>query len=297
MKTTLKTKIAFVAPSCAIDRKALEPSVKWFETQGFEPVFMPHLFASRRYTAGTAQERASDLNEAFERTDIKAVFCVRGGAGSAQILPFLDEKLIGCHPKPLFGLSDSTAVQNGLYARTGNLSYSGFLPIYDFRTGTIDARTAQSLSAVLQGKKQTLAYGTTLNDGQATGIALGGCLSVFCQLCGTPYFPDLTDRILFVEDIGEKTYKIEALLTQLSRQKGFSHLKGLIFGQFKNCFAADENDGSIQTVISEFAENMSVPVVADFPYGHDADHVLLPIGAPVTIHAARNKTFVEYGAF
>jgi muramoyltetrapeptide carboxypeptidase len=244
--------------------------------------------------AGTASERASDLNESFSRPDIRAVFCVRGGAGSLAILPYLDYDLIAENPKPVFGLSDSTALQNALYARTKNVSYSGFLPVYDFKNGTPDTQVQQSLQDILCGKKQRLYAGKALKIGQAQGIAVGGCLSVFCTLCGSSYFPDLNGKILFLEDVGEKTYKLETFLTQLSLQKGFGGLKGLVFGQFKNCMEADAGDGSVAEILADFTQNLPVPVIADFPYGHEKSRYLLPVGGKLSVCADPRASMLEY---
>lgn len=278
-------KIALAAPSGFIAQESIKTGALWLEKQGFELEFMPHVFARCHYTAGTDFERADDVNEAFARSDIKAIFCVRGGAGSSKILPYLDYALIKKNRKPVFGLSDSTALQNALFTCSGNVSYTGFLPIFDFKNGSLDEKINQSLNMVFTGREQKASGGKCLNNGSAQGIMVGGCLSVLNYLCGTPYFPSLQGKILLIEDVGEKTYRIDLMLNQLKSQKDFSGLKGIVFGQFLNCVEADEGDGSVAEIIADFARDLDIPVITEFPYGHVASRYVLPIGKKVCLDA------------
>lgn len=278
-------KVAFVAPSCRVDSSELEKSLKWFSDKGLKVELMPHVFSKYRYMAGNNAERAADICEAFSRKDIKALFCVRGGAGSACLLDLIDYDCVRNNQKPIFGLSDSTALQNALFSKTGNISYSGFLPVYDFKYSVLNDKTEQNLNKIFCGEKYICCGGDKLIGGRCEGILVGGCLSVFCQLCGTPYFPDLKDKIILIEDVGEKSYKIEMLLNQLRLQKDFSEIKGLVFGQFKNCLPADEDDGTVDEIISDFVKKIDVPVLKNFAYGHELERHVLPIGGFVCMDA------------
>lgn len=285
-------KIALVAPSGFIEPESLKTGAKWLENQGFELELMPHVFARHHYTAGTDFERAQDVNAAFERADIKALFCVRGGAGSSKILPYIDYLTVKKNRKPVFGLSDSTALQNALFTCAGNVSYTGFLPIFDFKSGILDEKINNSINAVFAGHEQQAVGGKCLNSGSAAGIMVGGCLSVLNYLCGTPFFPSLQNKILLIEDVGEKTYRLDLMLHQLKAQKDFSGLSAIVFGQFLNCAEADEGDGSVDEIIADFAQDLSVPVITDFPYGHIASRYVLPIGKKVCLNA--DKTTITY---
>ena len=285
-------KVAFIAPSSAIKKTDLSAAQKWFADKGIRTEIMPHVFSTYRNMGGIDVERAADINECFTREDIKAAFCVRGGAGSLNLLDKIDYSAVQKMPKPVFGLSDSTALQNALYTKSGNVSYTGFLPVYDFNDGALDAQLEESLKHVLFGERQCVKGGKCLKKGQAEGVMVGGCLSVFCSLCGTPYFPDLEDKILLLEDIGEKTYRIERMLGQIRLQSGFSKIKGIVFGQFVNCAEADAGDGTIEEILRDFAAEANVPIVAYFPYGHQKSRFILPIGGKVLLNA--DKCEVEY---
>lgn len=284
-------KVAFVAPSSCIKKEDIEKSLLWFKQQDIDVELMPHVFDCKRYMAGTDKNRAADINLCFLRNDIKALFCVRGGAGSAKILDYIDYQLVKNNPKPVFGLSDSTALQNALFSQAQNVSYSGFLPAYDFKYTVLNDNLQKSLKNIFQGKSYIINGGKKLISGVAEGVVVGGCLSVFCQLCGTKFFPNLTDKILLLEDVGEKTYKLELMLNQLRQQKGFESLKGLIFGQFKNCCQADECDGSVDDIIEDFVSEINIPTICGINYGHEFNRCIMPIGKKVKMNT--DEGYVE----
>lgn len=273
--------IAFIAPSGWFCKNDLNKSLLWFEKQELKPVISKHAYDTCFYEAGTSENRAQDINEAFSNPDIKAIFCVRGGAGSLKVLDKINYDIVRQNPKPVFGLSDSTALQNALYTKTNNVSYTGFLPIYDFKTEKLNSLIENSLLDIFKGKPFISKQFNIINKKNSQGTLVGGCLSVFTSLCGTPYFPDLEGKIILIEDIGEKTYHIDLMLHQLKLQKGFDKVKGFIFGSFENCAVSEEGDGTIDDIIHRFAKETDVPIVCNFPYGHIKNRVILPIGKEI----------------
>lgn len=280
-------KIALIAPSGRLEKESLKAGLSWFEKQGLKPVLMPHLFKKHFYMAGSDLERAADINTAFADSSIKAIFCARGGAGATRVLPFLDWKIIQKNPKPIFGLSDSTALQNAAYALAKNISFTGFLPIFDFRSGTLDKRIEKSIKGVFENKPQIYTGGKTLVKGHAEGVLIGGCLSVLHYLLGTKYMPDLKDKILLIEDVGEKTYKLDLMLQRLTLEPNFNRLAGIVFGQFLGCDEADIGDGTVHQIIKSFVDKFKFPVLEAFPYGHIKSRYILPIGAKVNFDSEK----------
>lgn len=266
----------------------------YLESLGFECVLGEHVFDKNYYMAGTDKNRAADLHDFFQNPEIKAIFTTAGGCGSQRLLPLLDYDLIKNNPKPIFGLSDNTALQLGVYTKSAVPSVTGFSLKYDFKNGHIDEQVEQSLKAVIYGEKQSISSGETLVSGDAEGILVGGCLSLIRSLCGTPYFPDLQDKILLLEDVGEKTYKLDLMLTQLRQQPNFDKIKGIVFGFFAGCAEADEGDGSVDDVLDNFASALpkKIPVIKNFLYGHIPSRYVLPVGTEVRIDA--DKCVLEY---
>ena len=244
-------KIGIIAPSVGLNDKDITPTINYFKNIGLTPIFAKNLSKNYRYMAGTDKERADNINKLFKDDSIKALFCLRGGAGATRILDLLDYNLIKQNKKPIFGLSDSTALQNALITKTSTTSYTGFLPLYDLGdeiNKTLDA----SLQKTLFNNHQTIISGNCLKKGECKGKIIGGCLSVLTYLRGTQYFPNLSGKILLLEDIGEKTYKIDLMLNQLKQQKNFNRLKAIIIGQFHNCIISDKEDGTIDKIVAKY---------------------------------------------
>lgn len=265
----------------------IQLSLDYLKSLGFKPVLGKHLLDKYFYMGGTDIDRAADINGFFADDEIKAIFTTAGGCGALRTLPFLNYDLIARHPKPIFGLSDNTSLQNGIYAQTKCPSVTGFSLKYDFRNGCFSEFTKKSLEAVFSGHKQKIQSGEPLNFGQGEGILIGSCLSTFRNLFGTVYMPDLDGKILLLEDRAERTHKIAVMLTQLAMQKNFDKLAGIIFGQFCECDPFEAQDGTTDDAIYEFAKKFAhkIPIIKNFQFGHVPDRYVLPIGEKVRINA------------
>ncbi|MBR5599235.1 MAG: LD-carboxypeptidase [Alphaproteobacteria bacterium] len=276
-------RVGFIAPSCGLKNKNLTPSINYLKSLGLEVVLADNLNSQYRYMAGSKEQRANTINQMFKDKSIKALFCIRGGAGSSHILELIDYENIKNNPKPIIGLSDSTALQNALITKSDITCFTGFLPLYDFKNGPIDELTSSSLISSLFKDTHSISSGNCLIQGETTGKIIGGCLSVFLQLCGTPYFPSLKGKILLIEDIDEKTYKVDLMLNQLKQQKDFSELKAIIIGQFTDCIIVDEEDGTIGDCIKDFTKDLKIPVISNFQYGHIPSRHIIPLGKTVKL--------------
>lgn len=286
MKLNPGDKVGIISPSSFLrSREAVELGLDYLRSLGLEPILGNHVYDTFRYMAGTPENRVSDLHRFYADPEIKAVFCTAGGTGSQYMLPLIDYELIRRNPKPLFGFSDNTALQLGLYAKAKTITCTGFTLKYDFKTGHIDGFVDKTLRQIIGGQKLDLGGGQTVIGGQTEGILLGGCLSLFRNLCGTPFYPDLTNAILLIEDVDEKTYKIDIMLQQLTQCPGFGKIKGIVFGEFADSQIVDPEDGSIDDIIDAFCKDFKIPVIKNFPYGHVPSRAVMPIGTPVRLNA------------
>jgi len=282
-------KVGIIAPSVGLQNKDINPTLLYFKNMGLIPVLADNLQKEYRYMAGTDEERAKATNNFFSDKSVKALVCLRGGAGSTRMLPYLNYKLIKQNPKPIIGLSDSTALQNALIKKADNPSFTGFLPLYDLNNKHLTDVTDKALKSALFSDKNAITSGKCLIKGSAKGKIIGGCLSVLLYLCGTPYFPDLKDKILLIEDDDEKTYKTDLMLNQLKQQKNFNKLKAVIFGHFTDSHIVDPEDGTIEDCIRDFTKGLNIPVVTDFAYGHIKERYLVPLGIEATLSVAPKK--------
>lgn len=286
-------KIGLVSPSRQVTREEISAGVDYLKSLGFEVVFGEHVFDSFRYMAGTAENRAADIMKFYLDKEIKAIFATSGGDGCQYVLPLLDFEIIQKNPKPFCGFSDTTALLNALTARTGLVNFNGLTLNYDFRSGRLNPQLDKAVKTVLFGNDFCFAGGECVKEGDAQGILIGGCLSLLRNLCGTPYFPEMSGKILLIEDVEEPTYKIDLMLQQISQNPGFDKIKGIIFGNFLDCSVRKEADGMIDEVIDFFAEGLDVPVIKNFPFGHEFDRRLLPLGAEVEIVSSAEQCLIR----
>ncbi len=278
-------KVAIIAPCAQIGEiSKIEKAVTYLKSLGLVPVFGENLLKIKRYMAGSDRERAQDINTAFAEPDIKAIFCARAAAGGTRVLPHIDYELVQRNKKPLFGFCDNAAIQLALYQKSGLTSFNGFGLTYDFRSDKLDSQIAADLKAILNGKIYQINSGTTLRSGSVEGTLLCANLSVLMRMAGTPYFPDLSNKILLVEDVHEKVYRIDLMLQQLKQQPNINKLAGVIFGQFTDA-ESDAEDGSVDDCFADFLAGTSFPVLKAFNFGHTPSRRILPLGAKVAFNA------------
>lgn len=255
------------------------------------------VLARHGYLAGEDKDRAADINAMFRDKDIKAVLAVRGGWGSARILPFLDYKAIRANPKPLIGYSDITALHLAILAKANVITFHGpngasawgELSLATFKPLLFDAAAPLYENPVAGEDRlaQRLWRTQTITPGRARGRLIGGNLTVMTALVGTPYFPDLTGAILFLEDIGEAIYRIDRMLTQLGQAGALSRLAGVIFGGCTDC-DVDEGDYSSFTLGEVLAQHfgpLKVPAYRGAFIGHMADQFTVPVGGRAEMDA------------
>lgn len=286
-------KVGIISPSRWLDSKeSIEMGLDYLKGLGLQPIIGKHVFDNYRYMAGTPQDRAEDIMNFYKDPSIKAMFCSAGGDGSQMILPLLDYNIIKNNPKPIFGFSDSTALQLGIYAKTKQPFYTGFVLTNNFITGAIDQTVDYSLKNIINHKPITAIGGTTVNPGKAEGILIGGCLSLFRNLCGTEFYPDLSDAILLIEDEYEMTYKLDLMLNQIRQNPNFDKIRGIVFGNFYNCTIRRDGDGSIDDMIHYFTKDLKIPVIKDLAYGHEQKRYILSVGKKCKLDA--DKGTLEY---
>ncbi len=279
------------------DEFDLRLALEAITAMGLIPKPAPHLLSRFGYLAGADEARAADLNAMYADDSVRAVFAVRGGWGSARILPYLDFDLIRANPKLLIGFSDITALHMAFAARAGfptihgpnagsawgklswnafkSLAFDGKTPVYRNPEATEDR--------LVQRDWRT----QTIRPGKAAGRLLGGNLTVISTLMGTPYLPAFDHSILFLEDIDEAEYRIDRMLTQLALAGVLRNVAGVIFGQCTNCKASGPSYGgfTVSQVLRQHLEPLGVPVYQGALIGHIDDQFSMPIGVRAEIDA------------
>ena len=275
--------IGVVAPSSPFPVAQLQPGMAYLRSLGYEVKEGEALYKRERYLAGDDRDRADDLMRMFRDPEVEAIFVARGGYGSARLLELLDFDIIRAHPKILVGFSDTTALQLGLFARTGLVTFSGLTLCGDVLDTGFDAYTEAALwEALVEDHFAPISGLSILREGNCRGRLLGGCLSLVASLVGTPFMPDLTGAVLVLEDVNEPLYKIDRLLNQLRMAGVFDMLAGVIMGNFRGC-EEEEEKGTLEDVFQGLREATICPLLCGLPYGHGPARRLLPIGLPVRV--------------
>ncbi len=287
-------KVGLVNPAtAAFDTQTIEIMVAALESLGLDVELGANYYDRHGYFAGADEARASDLNDFYRRGDIRMIVA-RGGWGSARLLPLLDYDAIENDPKVLLGYSDTTAILNGIHARTGIVTFHGPSPLDTFSADYFrrvimlgEAVTMKNFVEIDDDELvQTQHRHQTIRSGKASGHILGGNLTVLTAIIGSDYLPDFKGGILFLEDVDEAVYRIDRMLTQLALAGVLENIRGFVFGRCTNC-GSGSNFGSLtlEDVLREHIEPLGIPAFTGSMIGHIKKQFTVPLGIDVEIDA------------
>jgi muramoyltetrapeptide carboxypeptidase len=275
--------IGVVAPGGAVKADALAAGVAWLEAAGFRVRLGKHVLARRRYCAGDPAVRLADLEEMLRDADVGAVMCARGGYGTAHLLPLLDPGLFARHPKLVIGYSDVSPLLGFIVERAGVVALHGPMVAADLARGLSDhaaARLRTLLAAPAAGWGEPIV--DVLVEGVAAGRLVGGCLSSLVALLGTPYAIETDGAVLFLEDVAERPYRIDRMLTHLKLAGKLDRVAAVVLGAFADCDGPGEDDRTAD-VLRDFFADAAYPVVAGFPAGHLSENLPFTLGLPLRV--------------
>lgn len=289
--------VALTAPASPVATDTLDRAVLSLKALGLEPVVMPSCKASCGYLSGEDELRAKDINHAFADEKIKGIFCLRGGYGSMRLLPSVDYDMIRQNPKIFVGYSDITALHTAINRLSGLITFHGPMPGTDYTS--LDDFTLASLKRCLfsphiikhlvNPSHQKIKI---LRSGSASGILTGGNLSMLAATLGSPYEIDTADKILFIEEVNEPSYKIDRALTSLALAGKLRDCAGIILGTFTGCGSTNDRytaaSLSINEVISEVILKYEKPAILNLRAGHIDTQITLPMGAQVRLSLPEN---------
>lgn len=279
--------IAVSAPASAVwDEAGVEKFIIILQNIGFNVVPGSSLKNKFGYFAGTAVERAEELNRFFADPGINGILSMKGGWGSAQLLDKLDYTVIKSNPKVFMGFSDITALLINIHKQTGLITFHGPVGNSTWNNFTINSFNDCLIAAnkIEYQSNSNIFY--TLYKGKAKGKCIAGNLSVLVSLIGTPFEPLWEQSILFIEEVKEEPYVIDRMLTQLKQSGAYKKLNGLVWGICSKCIAEEpEKSFTLKEVLSKFAEEIKIPSFYGAAFGHIEDKLTLPIGISVSINA------------
>jgi len=274
-------KVGIVAPASSFKREMLEAGCDGLRRFGYEPFYYESIFERDLYFAGSAERRARELEDMFERDDIRAILCARGGYGSNYLPLILDRRKIVAHPKILLGYSDLTTLLCDIADTANFVTFHGPMVAKDFNLGDgVDADSWQNtLSGVDNWRIAEGSGAKPLLPGQAEGILYGGCLSMLAASIGTPYEIRTAGTILFIEDVAAKPFQIDRMLMQLKHASKLKEVRGLVFGEMLDCRQSPDQDYTLEEVVRRVVEDLRIPVAFGLRSGHvSRANITLPIG-------------------
>ena len=279
-------RIAVVAPASPSTRDELQRGEAELKRLGFEPVHSEAIFERALFSAGSPDTRAADFVRAWADPSIAALIALRGGYGSAELLPLLHHLRPAQSPKLFIGYSDTTALLTWLTCVCGVPALHG--PMIEARLAKgAEGYDERSFLAAIFGETGTELQPpglVTLRSGEATGLIFGGTLSMLAASLGTPYaFTPPGECILFFEDVNERPYKLHRLLTQLRLAGVLARARALVFGEMRDC---DEGDGRVTAIdaIRAATGDFNGPILYGFASGHTTGPCwTLPLGALVRV--------------
>lgn len=291
--------VGIVSPASAIfTTEPYEVAKESFEAMGLKVKFGKFVKSRYGHLAGTDEERAEELNDMFRDSSVQAIVCLRGGSGAARILPLLDYDAIKKNPKIFVGYSDITALHLAIFEKTKLVTYHGPLATsswnsfsYDhFREILFDGKNALLENPDSKGDElvQTSDRIETIRSGKVSGELLGGNLSVLTGIMGSEYFPkDWTGKILYIEDVGEKIYRIDRMMTQLQLGGVFEQISGFIFGKCTDCDPGGSGYGSLtfEEVVDHYIKPLNIPAFSGAMIGHIHNIFTIPNGISAEIDA------------
>jgi muramoyltetrapeptide carboxypeptidase len=273
-------------------------SIVWWEARGYHVKFAGGALERTDWVAGSPELRAKDVMAMFLDPGVDAIQCLRGGYGSAQIIPFLDFQLIAAHPKPFIGFSDITALHTALLRFTGLATFYG--PSFTTVGSTqMSEFTAQRFLQILSGETTGPVphdpddpYVRPLAPGKASGRLVGGCLSDLLFTMGTPWELNLEDAIFVFEEVGSSPHGIDRALLQLEQAGKLKNIRGVVIGDLADCEWSDgggspwSHTKTLEEVLEERLGSLGVPVIYKLPFGHSTHFATLPLGVQATLDAS-----------
>ncbi|HEX3702808.1 MAG TPA: LD-carboxypeptidase [Vicinamibacterales bacterium] len=294
-------RLAVVAPASPFSRAEFDAGIDEIRRLGFEPVYDDSVFARERYVAGPAALRAEAIHAAWRDNSIAGVIGVRGGYGSAQVLPLLDGDLARSARKSFVGYSDLTSILTRLTVGCGLVSFHGPMLVGRLGRGPDGYDRESFLDALCRSEpmgEQAPPGLESIRPGDATGTLLGGTLTQLLASLATPFaFDPPRGYVLFLDEVGERPYRLDRMVTQFRQAGLLARASAVVIGELPKCDEAS-GDPSARSVMADLFEAFPGPVLIGFPSGHTVGPArTLPFGVACrVVGGGRARLVIEESA-
>jgi muramoyltetrapeptide carboxypeptidase len=290
--------IGIVAPASSFKRDEFEAGCEALRQMGYKVVYNESTFAHDLYFAGSPERRVQELEEMFERDDVNAIICARGGYGANYLLPRLDLQRLAAKPKIIVGYSDITSLLTYFCDAGGFVTFHGPMVAKDFaKADGFDLASWRNAATGAENWRLDFSAGSgvkSLASGSAEGMLYGGCLSMLVASLGTPYEIKTDGTILFIEDVGTKPYQIDRMLMHLKLAGKLSGVRGIIFGEMLDCMQSLGQRYTLEEVVTRVVGDLSVPIAYGLRSGHvSRQNITLPIGVKAALNVDSTSVSLE----
>lgn len=288
-------RVRLIAPASPFDRGLFRAGRRALEGLGLVPVVRRGEFARKGFLAGSDHRRAAELQSALQEEDTQAVWCIRGGYGTARLLPLLDLPRLRRHPKLLVGFSDVTALLVQLARPGGFVTIHGPVLTQLPRLPATDLRWLKRLLfATTAPQRLPLGRARTLVPGIAEGTLVAGNLSILASLVGTRFAPDLGGAVLCLEEVHEEAYRLDRLFWQVVSAGLLKRVRGIVVGELAGCRPEGTGRHSARRVLERAISALGLPALSCAAFGHGRRNLALPVGVRARLDArARTLTLLE----
>ena len=281
--------ISIVSPASWIEEKPVLEAVKMLEASGFRVSHGDHVFTRNGPFAGTDDERLSDMQQAIDNPEVRAVLCSRGGYGMSRILDRLDFTALKRHPKWFIGYSDITSLHLWLNNVCGVVSLHAEMPL-NYSNPGCSPLSYESMVKALRGEPEPVSWNAA-SEGSFTvqGPVTGGNISLIYSMNGTPAQPDTEGAILFIEEIGEQFYHVDRMLTSMRMTGMLNNLSALLVGGMEKITEGEHVfNQTVEEVVMNVAGAYGYPVLFNFPAGHISENRPLYMGRRAILNQKGN---------
>ncbi len=292
--------IGLISPSSSIPESRYLKAIGNIESMGFKVKIGKFALQRNGYLAGTDDERLDDLHCMFEDESVNGIWCLRGGYGATRILDKINYRLIRNNPKVFIGYSDVTALLQAFQLKCGLVCFHGPVANSEYSPYTLehvrnilmnptDTYTITGHPENYEGQTRPGFFSNVITGGTARGVLTGGNLSLIAAMTGTDYEWETKNKLLFLEDLEEKPYRIDRMLTQLRLTGELQRGSGLMLGIFDKCQpgASDESLSLIDMFKDRLAD-LNIPTIYGMSFGHITNQFTIPLGIEAELNTEQN---------
>ncbi len=299
--------VAIIAPASGVSGDELDKALQNMTELGFKTKVGRYTREINGFIAGTDAQRLADLHWAFADKTIDAVWCVRGGYGTTRFLPSINFNLIRRNPKIFIGYSDITALHTVIHQNTNLVTFHGPVASSTFsdyaKTHVVNALMNPQIPDRIElspdniAKESKLFKTETISGGKCRGRLIGGNLSLLTAMTGTPFaLRNTKGKILFIEDVGERPYRLDRMFVQLKQSVNLRELAGVALGVFAECDAPADVSQTVVDVARDHLGKLGIPVIYGLSFGHIRDQFTMPVGIEAELDAEKaTMTLLESG--